>query len=123
MLDKTKGQLEADISTLITKFEKENLGRGPKEVRTFIIQDLILVRLKGILTPAEEKLISEVDGAQIVKQVRRRLIESSRSILDKLIEEKIEAKVVSLHSDISSRTGERIIIFGMDRNVEEGLKK
>jgi len=123
MLDKTKGQLEADISALITKFEKEHLGRGPKEVRTFIIQDLILIRLKGILTPAEEKLISEVDGAQIVKQVRRRLIESSRSILDKLIEEKIEAKVVSLHTDISSRTGERIIIFGMDRNIEEGLKK
>jgi len=123
MLDKTKGQLEADISTLITKFEKENLGRGPKEVRTFIIQDLILVRLKGILTPAEEKLISEVDGAQIVKQIRRRLIESSRSILEKIIEEKINAKVVTLHTDISTRTGERIIIFGMDRDVEEGLKK
>jgi uncharacterized protein YbcI len=123
MLDKTKGQLEADISTVITKFEKENLGRGPKEVRTFIIQDLILVRLKGILTPAEEKLISEVDGAQIVKQVRRRLIESSRSILENLIEEKINAKVITLHTDISTRTGERIIIFGMDRDVEEGLKK
>ncbi|MCK4558236.1 MAG: DUF2294 domain-containing protein [Calditrichia bacterium] len=123
MLDKTKGQLEADISTVITKFEKENLGRGPKEVRTFIIQDLILVRLKGILTPAEEKLISEVDGAQIVKQVRRRLIESSRSILENLIEEKINAKVITLHTDISTRTGERIIIFGMERDVEEGLKK
>jgi uncharacterized protein YbcI len=123
MLDKTKGQLEADISTLITKFEKENLGRGPKEVRTFIIQDLILVRLKGILTPAEEKLISEVDGAQIVKQIRRRLIESSRSILEKIIEEKLNAKVITLHTDISTRTGERIIIFGMDRDVEEGLKK
>jgi uncharacterized protein YbcI len=123
MLDKTKGQLEADISTLITKFEKENLGRGPKEVRTFIIQDLILVRLKGILTPAEEKLISEVDGAQLVKQIRRRLIESSRSILEKIIEEKINAKVITLHTDISTRTGERIIIFGMDRDVEEGLKK
>ena len=123
MMNKTKGQLEADISTVITKFEKENLGRGPKEVRTFIIQDLILVRLKGILTPAEEKLISEVDGAQIVKQVRRRLIESSRSILENLIEEKINAKVITLHTDISTRTGERIIIFGMERDVEEGLKK
>ena len=123
MLDKTKGQLESEISAQITKFEKEHLGRGPKEVRTYIIHDLILVRLKGILTPAEEKLVSEADGAQIVKQIRRRLIESSRSILDQLIEEKIDAKVVSLHTDISSRTGERIIIFGMDRNIEEGLKK
>ena len=123
MLNKTKGQLEADISSLITKFEKEHLGRGPKEVRTFIIHDLILVRLKGILTPAEEKLISEVDGAQIVKQIRRRLIESSRSLLEKLIEKKIDAKVITLHTDISSRTGERVIIFGMDRNIEEDFKK
>jgi uncharacterized protein YbcI len=123
LLDKTKGQLEADISALITKFEKEHLGRGPKEVRTFIIQDLILVRLKGILTPAEKKLVSETDGAQIVKQIKRRLIESSRSILQKLIEREISAKVTTLHTDISSRTGERIIVFGMDRNVEEDLKK
>ena len=123
MLNKTKGQLEADISSLITKFEKEHLGRGPKEVRTFIIHDLILVRLKGILTPAEEKLVSEVDGAQIVKQIRRRLIESSRSLLEKLIEKKIDAKVITLHTDISSRTGERVIIFGMDINIEEDFNK
>jgi len=123
MLNKTKGQLEADISVLITKFEKEHQGRGPKEVRTFIIQDLILVRLKGILTPAEEQLVTEVDGAQIVKQIRRRLIESSRSILEKLIEQTMDAKVITLHTDISSRTGERVIIFGMDGNVEESLKK
>ena len=123
MMNKTKGQIEADISTLITKFEKEHLGRGPKEVRSFIIHDLILVRLKGILTPAEDKLVSEVDGAQLVKQIRRRLIESSRPILEKLIEATVDAKVITLHTDISSRTGERIIIFSMDRNVEEGLKK
>jgi len=123
MLDKSKGQLESDISVVMTKFEKEHLGRGPKEVRTFIIQDLILVRLKGILTPAEEKLVSEADGTQIIKQVRRRLIESSRPILEKLIEEKIDAKVISLHTDISSRTGERVIIFGMDRNIENIIKK
>ncbi len=123
MINQTKGQLEADISAQVTKFEKENLGRGPKEVRTFIIQDLILVRLKGILTPAEEKLVSEVDGAQIIKQIRRRLIESSRPILEKLIEEIINARVITLHTDISTRSGERIIIFCMDRNIEEDLKK
>lgn len=122
MMNKTKGQLEADISDLITKFEKEHLGRGSKEVRTFIIHDLILVRLKGILTPAEQKLVAEVDGAQIVKQIRRRLIESSRSILEKQIEEKIDAKVITLHTDISSRTGERVIIFVMDRNIKEEFK-
>ena len=122
MINRTKGQLEADISALITKFEKEHLGRGPKEVRTFIIQDMILVRLKGILSPAEEKLAKETDGIQLVKQIRRRLIESSRKVLENIIMEKSNAKVRTLHTDISSRTGERVIIFVMDRNIEEDFK-
>ena len=123
MLNKTKGQLEADISALLTKFEKEHLGRGPKEVRTYILQDIILVRLQGILSPAEEKLSKENDGVQLVKQIRRRLIESSRKVIENIIVEKVNAKVKALHTDISTRTGERVIIFVMDRNIEEDFKK
>lgn len=123
MPNKTKGQLEADISVQIVQFEKEQLGRGPKEVKTCIIQDLILVRLKGILSPAEEILVTESDGPQIVKQLRRRLIESSRKVLENIIEELADAEVKSLHTDISTRTGERVIIFVMDRNIEVDFNK
>jgi uncharacterized protein YbcI len=123
MLDKTKGQLEAAISAALTNFEKEHLGRGPKEVKAFIIQDMILVRLKGILTPAEEKLVKENDGKQLVKQIRRRLIESSRKVLENIIVELSNAKVKTLHTDISTRTGERVIIFVMDRYIEEDFKQ
>jgi uncharacterized protein YbcI len=119
----TKGQVEADISTAMTKFEKEHLGRGPKNVRTYIIEDMILIRLIGVLTPAEQKLATEVDGAQIVKQTRRRLIESSRSIIENIIKDTTGAKVQSLHTDISSRTGERIFVLGLDRNLENEFKE
>ena len=122
-MNKTKGQLEADISALLTKFEKEHLGRGPKEVKTFIIQDIILVRLQGILSPAEEKLAKESDGIQLVKQIRRRLIESSRKVLENIILDLLNAKVKTLHTDISTRTGERVIIFVMDRNIEKNFKQ
>lgn len=120
---KTKGQLEADISAAITQFEREHLGRGPKESRTFIIQDMILIRLKGVLTPAEEQLAAEKDGAQLIKQVRMRLIESSRTLLEKIIQEKTGAAVTSLHTDISSRTGERVLVLCLNKNLEEELKK
>jgi uncharacterized protein YbcI len=123
MLDKTQGQLEADISVQIIQFEKEHLGRGPKEVKTYIIQDMILVRLKGILSPAEEKLATETDGTQLVKQIRRRLIESSRKVLENIILDLSNAKVKTLHTDISTRTGERVIIFVMDRNIEKNFKQ
>ncbi len=123
MINKTKGQLEADISAAITQFEKDHLGRGPKEARTFIIQDMVLIRLRGVLTPAEEKLAKDEGGAQLIKQMRMRLIESSRPLLVQIIEEKSGAKVMTVHTDISTRTGERVFIFGLDRNWESELKK
>lgn len=120
---KSKGQLEADISTAVTQFERDHLGRGPKEARSFIIQDMILIRLKGVLTPAEEKLAAEKDGAQLIKQVRMRLIESSRPLLEQIINNKTGAEVRTLHTDISSRTGERVFVLCLNKNLEEELKK
>ena len=73
----TKGQLEAKIAAAITQFEREHLGRGPQEVRTWIIQDLILVRLKRVLTPAEEKLARDREGHRLIKEVRQQLIEGA----------------------------------------------
>ena len=120
---KSKGQLEADISTAVTQFERDHLGRGPKEARSFIIQDMILIRLKGVLTPAEEKLAAEKDGAQLIKQVRMRLIESSRPLLEQIINNKTGAEVRTLHTDISSRTGERVFVLCLNKNLEDELKK
>ena len=118
---KTKGQLEADISNAITQFEKDYLGRGPRESRTFIIQDMVLIRLKGILTPAEETLAKQPDGARLIKEMRMRLIESSRPLLESLITEKTGLKVLSLHTDISAKSGERVFIFVLEKNLENTL--
>ena len=119
--ESTKGQLEALISKLITRFEKEHLGRGPKEAKSFILQDMLLVRLKGILTPAEENLASEKGGTQLIKEIRNRLIESSRPLLENIVRETTGCKVKSMHTDISSRSGERIFIFVLDSNLENKL--
>ena len=123
MISKTKGQLESEISNAITQFEKDHLGRGPRESRTFVVQDMILVRLKGVLTPAEENLARQADGARLIKDVRMRLIESSRPLLEDIITEKTGLNVISLHTDISSRTGERVFIFTVEKNLEEQLSR
>lgn len=121
MTQQTKGQLEAEISAAITKFEKEHLGRGPKNANTFIIEDMILIRLKGVLTPAEENLAGDDEGAKLIKQIRRRLIETSRSLLEEIIQNIAEVNILSLHTDISSRTGERIFVFCLDKNLESTI--
>ncbi|MDZ7269022.1 MAG: DUF2294 domain-containing protein [candidate division KSB1 bacterium] len=107
----------------MTQFEREYLGRGPRAARSFIIQDMILSRLHGVLTLAEERLAGERDGAQVIKQVRMRLIESARPLLEQIIFEKTGARIVTLHTDISSKTGERIFVFCLNKNLEEELRK
>jgi uncharacterized protein YbcI len=114
---KSKGELEAEISTAIIRFEKDYMGRGPLETRTFLMEDLVLVRLKGVLTPAEMKLSESRDGRgqELIKQVRTELLEKGRPLLEVVIREILGVGVRSLHTDISTRTGERIIVFTLER--------
>ena len=119
MSNPTRGEVEAALANAITQFEKDQLGRGPVEARVFIIEDLILVRLRGVLTPAEVKLAQNLDGHNLIKQVRRQLLEGSRPLLEEIVRQVTNSRVVSLHTDISIKTGERVIVFTMDENLEE----
>jgi uncharacterized protein YbcI len=118
----TKGQVEAKIAAAITQFEREHLGRGPHQVHAWIIQDLILVRLKRVLTPAEEKLARDPAGQRLVKEMRKQLIEGSRTMLDEMVLDLTGVQAVSLHSDISVKTGERIFVFTLAEDLEAKLR-
>jgi len=115
---KTKGQLEAQIATAITQFDREHLGRGPHVVRAWIIQDMILLRLQGVLTPAEEKLARDAEGHRLIKEVRKQLLEGSRDMLDEMIRSITGVPVLSLHSDMSIKRGERVIVFTLAEDLE-----
>jgi uncharacterized protein YbcI len=114
---KTRGQLEAEISEAIIRFEKEFMGRGPMETKTYIIDDMVFVRLKGVLTQAEHQLArtnATPNGRELIKQIRIALLEKGRQLLELAIDDITQRKVVSLHTDISTITGERVIIFTLD---------
>lgn len=117
VMARTKGQLEAEISRALVKFELEYMGRGPTDARTYLIRDMILVRLKGILTPAEQQLV-RVEGVELLKEVRLKLLEGGRKLLERIIKDLTGCEVISMHSDLSTKTGERIIIFVVDDDVE-----
>lgn len=123
---KSKGQLEADISEALIKFEKEYMGRGPEQTKTYIIGDLIVVRLQRVLTPAEQQLAGtsgEMRGLTLIKQVRTELLEKARPLLEKIILDITGRSVKSLHTDISTATGERVIIFTLDSPVAFNSEK
>ncbi len=113
-----KGQLEAKISEAMIKFEKEFMGRGPMETDTLIIKDAILIRLKGVLTPAEEQLAKSPDGADLIKKTRVQLLEGARSLLRNIILDITGCQIKSVHSDIRTTTGERVLFFVLDQNLE-----
>lgn len=111
---KTQGEIEAGVSEGIQRFEQEFMGRGPKDIRTYLVDNLILVRLLGVLTAAEEQLVQSQPtdkGRDLLKQVRIQLIETARPVLESMILEITGVKVISLHHDISTSTGEEIIVF------------
>lgn len=114
--------MEAEVTAALTQFERDHLGRGPREARTFILGDMVLVRLKGILSPAEVLLSREPGGVELIKQVRSRLVEGSAVRLRELVEERTGASVVGMHTDISSRTGERVFVFVLDQDLEAALR-
>ena len=111
---KTQGEIEAAICEGVTRFEQDYMGRGPKHVHAHLIGNLLLVRLQGVLTAAEQQLVKTLPpekGRDLLKQVRTQLIETARPVLEALVLEATGVNVVSLHHDISVITGEEVVLF------------
>jgi uncharacterized protein YbcI len=111
---KTLGELEAAISEGISRFEQDYMGRGPKNIHTHLLGDFLVVRLQGVLTAAEQQLVKSFPaekGRDLLKQVRTHLIETARPVLEAMIQEITGIKVLSLHHDISTGTGEEVVLF------------
>lgn len=111
---KTQGEIEAAICDGITRFEQDFMGRGPKKIHTHLIGDLVLVRLEGVLTEADQRLVKSLPsekGRDLLKQVRTQLIETSRPLMEAMVQEATQVEVRSLHHDISTKTGEEVMVF------------
>ena len=116
---KTKGEIEADISRAIVQFEIDYMGRGPKETRVHIVEDLVVVRLKGVLTPAEEQLTKSLDGKDLVKKMRATLIDKARPLLYQVVGDITGMRILDLYTDISTESGERVFVFALENNLEK----
>ena len=113
---KTQGEIEAAICEGISRFEQEYMGRGPKDVHAHLIGDLLVVRLSGVLTVAEQQLVKTLPpekGRDLLKQVRTQLIETARPVLEAMVQEVTGVPVLSLHHDISTVTGEEVVVFSL----------
>jgi uncharacterized protein YbcI len=111
---KTQGEIEAAICEGVSRFEQDYMGRGPKDVYTYLLGDLLVVRLQGVLTAAEQHLVKSLSaekGRDLLKQVRTHLVEAARPVMEAMVEKIAGVKVLSLHHDISTVTGEEVLLF------------
>ena len=118
-MKKSKGVYEAEISKAITQWEKDFLGRGSLSVKTDILRDMVIINLQGILTPAEYRVCETNEGLLNIKRTRSELVESGQDDLNDLIFEITGVKVSSFHRDLSTVTGERVIVFKLEDNFEK----
>jgi uncharacterized protein YbcI len=111
---KSKGEIEAAVCDGLNRFELEYMGRGPKEIHAHLFGDCLVIRLHGVLTAAEKQLVKALQpekGRDLLKQVRTHLIETARPVMEAMVEDITGVKVASLHHDISTSTGEEIVVF------------
>lgn len=114
---KTLGEIEAAVCSAMARFEVDFMGRGPKDIHAHLIGDLLLIRLQGVLTAAEQNLVRTLPpekGRDLLKDVRTQLIETARHGLEAIIQDITDCKPISLHHDISTLTGEEIVIFVLE---------
>ena len=117
----TKGRMEAKISEALSRFEIDFMGRGPRQIKTYILQDMIIVRMVGFLSQSERKLAETTQGVEQIKKLRAMLFEAARGEIEAMITSIVKLDIVSIHSDVSTKSGEKIILFTLGGNLEEGL--
>jgi uncharacterized protein YbcI len=111
---RTRGEIEAGACEGMSRFQQEYMGRGPRDIRAHLLGELLVVRLQGVLTVAEQQLVMALPpekGRDLLKQVRTHLIEAARPVLEAMVLEVTGVPAISLHHDISTRTGEEVVIF------------
>ena len=118
---RTLGELEAAICEGVSRFEQDYMGRGPKDIHAHLLGDLLVVRLKGVLTAAEKQLVKSLSaekGRDLLKQVRTHLIETARPIMEAMVEKVTGVKVMTMHHDISTKTGEEVVLFTLAQSSD-----
>ena len=118
---RTRGEIEAAISEEISRFEGDYIGRNPKDIQVHLIDDLLLIRLRGFLAAAEQQLVKSLPpekGRDLLKQIWSHLIETTRPVMEAMVEKVTGVKVVTMHHDFSTATGEEVVLFTLARSPD-----
>lgn len=115
----SKKELETAISQAMERFVEEQMGECPRKVVTSVMKDVIIVRIKSNLIPAERYMMRYQKGSEIIRELKIKLIERAKPLLDAMIKNLTGADIIDLHSDVCVETGERVEIFTLKKDIEK----
>jgi uncharacterized protein YbcI len=113
---RSRGEIEAAVCGAVARFQQDYLGRGPRDIQAHLVDDKLVVHLRGVLSAAEQRLIechgdAGVRGADLVRQFRSQLVLTGRPVLEALVASATGATPVNVHHDISTATGDELIVL------------
>jgi uncharacterized protein YbcI len=106
--------IEAAMCDGSRRREQEYMGRGPKDIRARLVEDRLLPCLQAVLTAAEPNLVTTLlaeKGQDLSKRVRTRFVEPARPIKEALVQETSGVRVLSLHHETSTLTGNEVVLW------------
>lgn len=116
-LDQLRRRVEETIGNALTRLMKQQVGRGPENLKVYLIDDMILLRLKNVLTAAEAQVAATPEGRRLVEQFRTSLLDAWRAMLLTLVAQAVGAQVVCIHSDLDTAADHLVIIIVLDRKI------
>ncbi|NMA61682.1 MAG: DUF2294 domain-containing protein [Firmicutes bacterium] len=120
---RTKGELEAAMGNAVLKFEREYFGRGPREISTHVVKDLVLIRQRGILTPAEEQVRNNPESVELIQRLRETLLRNNQEVLRVTLQNLTQAQVLALYTDLSVEHSEKFMVFTFDQDLEARFRR
>lgn len=117
----SKGALEAEIAGAITRFQREQQGRGPGEVRAFVVGEMIVVRCQSIFTPVEAHLSASDEGRKLIKSARQELRSINHLEIEEIIAALAGCAVLRSHCDLSVESAEQVEVYILAGNLEKSF--
>ena len=113
--------MEAEVANAVVRFQREQQGRGPTEVRAHLLGDLMLVRSNGIFTPTESRLAVSDEGRRLIRSARQELRAISHLEIEQIIADILGARILRSYFDIHVDEAEQIEVYVLEADIEKRL--
>lgn len=99
------------------RLHREFYGRGPLNFKLYVVDDIIVIKYKGVLSESEKQIAETSDGAEMIKNIRRRGFDINLDKLKFEVENFLNTKILNVFTDILPKDDEKVTVFTFTENL------